>query len=572
MPVRPDRQQSSGTDCLVIARCLLGIGLVALALTLSAAPESAHAASQRTTFLLSTANGTFPNGPSRNPAISHDQRFARYAAYESDASNIVAGDTNNETDIFLVSRASPFGESGSAWQAGRTKLISQGMGGAPADGASYRPALDGDAHHPPQCVAFISDASNLVPGDTNGKPDGFVYNTHTGQITRVTVNSAGQQANGSTFNISISGHCLRVAFTSDATNLQLTQTNNLAWSGLVTSAVRSGTRQVYTRILGGHDGNEAFRNLTFLVSASADGAPGNHSSDEARIARSGKAVAFSSTATNLTRGDETATSDIYRRTIYRKFVHLGSGRGVQTLESAIGLVSASRSGRAGNGASTHPTITDDGRLVAFETDASNILTRDTNGVSDIVRARLGSGRPKAAWVSWTPTGGIGNGASHHPVISDAGDFVLFDSDASNLRPSPKHNLDPNGVKDVFLWNAPTRNVSLESRDAANGYLNAPSQHPATSSRGNYVPFESADPLIDLSLASKVFPNLVEQPSLLDMTMLPALPDPDLPATEHPDGVRAAGFAAPSEPASIPEVTASAASVGEQVYMRYLGPK
>jgi Tol biopolymer transport system component len=157
------------------------------------------------------------------------------------------------------------------------------------------------------------------------------------------------------------------------------------------------------------------------------------------------------------------------------------------------LVSANRLARAGNGASRHPTVTDDGSYVSFETDATDILSGDTNGVTDIARAGLRSGTPKVIWVSWTPVGGISNGPSHHPVISDAGEFVLFDSDASNLRPSKAVHIDSNGVKDVFLWNAPTRNVSLESRDPANGYLSYPSQDPATSSRGNYVAFEEQTP-------------------------------------------------------------------------------
>src|SRR3954465_9658685 len=112
------------------------------------------APSQRTTFLLSTAKGAFPNGPSRNAAVSHDQRIARYIAYESDASNIVDGDTNGTTDVFLVFRAKPFGARGTPWQPAGTILVSKGQGSAPANGPSYRPALDGDSHHVPHCVAF----------------------------------------------------------------------------------------------------------------------------------------------------------------------------------------------------------------------------------------------------------------------------------------------------------------------------------------------------------------------------------------------------------------------------------
>jgi hypothetical protein len=552
---------------------IVSSGLVALALTAAALslPTTAGA-SKRTTFLLSTANGTFPNGPSRNAAVSHDQRDARYIAYESDASDIVPDDTNGTTDVFLVPRAQPFGRDGAPWLAGETELISRNTRGAPGDGPSYWPAVDGDSHHAPHCVAFVSDASDLVPGDTNGKPDGFVYDIATGRIARVSINSAGEQANGSTYDISVSGHCMRVAFTSDATNLALTSTANETWSTVRTNPGRRGLRQVYVHFLGGTRANSVFTGLTFLASAAADGTPGNRGSGEAQIARSGKAVVFSSAATNLAGSDRNGALDVYRRTMVRKFRHRGHGTGVQSLQGTTGLVSATPGGRAGNGASTHPTITDDARYVAFETDASNLLPDDSNGVTDIVRADLGTGRPKQSWVSRTSIGGIGNGASDNPVISDAGEFILFDSEATNLRPSQAVRLDPNGVRDVFLWNAPTRNVSLESRDSGNGYLRSPSQHPATSSRGNYVPFESADPLIDLPLGQRLFPSLVEQPAALDVSLLAELSEPDLPAPELPPAAREAGFTPPAPSASVEESAAAAASVGQQVYLRYLGPK
>jgi Tol biopolymer transport system component len=450
--------------------------------------------SVRTTTLLSTANGGLPNGPSRNPSVSHDQRMARWIAYESDASDLVPGDTNGFTDVFLVRRAQPYGgENGTPWRAANTALISTGLGGAPANGGSYNPSVDGDSHHAPTCVGFISDASNLVPGDTNRKPDGFVYYIKEKTIKRVTVASDGGQANGSTYEISISGHCKRIAFTSDATNLALTETGNRSWGSGVTEAAKQGTRQVYVHFIGGTRANKVFTGLTFLLSANGDGVAGNAASGEPSFARSGKAVVFSSTATNLVASDRARASDIYERTLFRKFKRLPKGAGVETLQGSLLLVSAAPSGEGGNGASRHPTVSDDTRYVTFETDASDLLSQDTNAVTDIARADMATHPPTIEWVSATPLEGIANGPSHHPVISDAGMFVLFDSDATNLRPSEHVHLDPNGVKDVFLWNAATRNVSLESRDAKNGYLSQPSEDPATSSRGNYVAFESATP-------------------------------------------------------------------------------
>src|SRR5439155_23449678 len=116
--------------------------------------------------------------------------------------------------------------------------------------------------------AFVSNASNLVAGDTNGKPDGFVYDTSSHRLTRVTVNSGGGQANGSTYDISIDGACERVAFTSDATNLALTGAVKAAWSTARTSAVPPGRKQVYVHVLGGKGLDATFKGLTFLASSS----------------------------------------------------------------------------------------------------------------------------------------------------------------------------------------------------------------------------------------------------------------------------------------------------------------
>jgi hypothetical protein len=107
------------------------------------------------------------------------------------------------------------------------------------------------------------------------------------------------------------------------------------------------------------------------------------------------------------------------------------------------------------------------------------------------------------WASASAATSIGNGSSQDPSITGAGEFVLFDSDATNLRESSHIRNDSNGQRDVFLFNRPTGNVSLESRAAPSrlgakgGYLGIPSGHPATSSRGNYVAFVSAGTDIDL---------------------------------------------------------------------------
>jgi hypothetical protein len=473
----------------------------------------------RTTFLLSrSAAGGFPDGPSRNPAVSHDQRIARLMAYESDATNITPGDTNGQTDVFVVQRAQPWGDNGTPWTIGPTTIASIGANGEPANGPSTLPSLDGDAHHNPHCVAFISSASNLVADDTNGVADAFVRDLTTNVTQRVSVNSNGEQANGPTTEVSIDGACERVAFTSSATNLALTATKRSAWRSAQT-AQAGGTRQVYVRVINATAADAAFRGLTFLASANAKGAAANAEAYEPAFARAGKAVVFTSRASNLTPRDGNGNTDVFERTFVRKFAHVGNGKGVQAFSFATKLVSANGSGAAGNGASSHPDVSDDGNFVAFETTASDILPGDSNGTSDVVEMDLRgqlrknlpfsctmvSGGRDVCWVSRSKATSIGNGASNNPSISGAGEFVLFDSEASNLRESQSVKEDSNGVRDMFLWNRPTGNVSLESRGApaAEGqkgdYLNVASQAPATSSRGNYVGFVSKGTSIDVPL-------------------------------------------------------------------------
>src|SRR5213078_3905625 len=104
-------------------------------------------------------DGGFPNGASRNAAISQDRQLATEVAFESNATNIVANDGNGPlTDVFVVTRAEPYDDTGPPWRADHTDLVSVGVGGQPANGPSYLPDLDGDQLHASHCVAFVSAA------------------------------------------------------------------------------------------------------------------------------------------------------------------------------------------------------------------------------------------------------------------------------------------------------------------------------------------------------------------------------------------------------------------------------
>ena len=466
-----------------------------------------------TTFLLSrSTGGGIPNGPSRNPAISQDQRLARYVAFESDASDLVGGDVNNATDVFYVERAGPYGDSGGEWKPGRIRLASAGMNGQPANGRSYLPALDGDSKDlHPRCLAFVSEASNLVPGDTNGVADVFIRNLDTGTLRRVSVGSHGQQANGPSFDVSLAGDCSRVAFTSTATNLALTRARRPYLKRLVTSAPPPGTKQIYVRILRGDPKDGTLIGQTFLASAT-NHRPGNGDSFDPSWSRPGKAFVFTSTATNLSGEDSAPNADVYLRETRRMFAKYEvtlcktkrkpgrrvrichhTVRGRQTLRLATRLVS-----QGADGDSSSATITDSGNLVAYESTATNLSPRDKDARSDIYRADLAHDPPAQELISTTKRA-VANGNSYNPAITAAGVAVFFDSDASNLKVFPYFENDPNGLRDMMVGVPIYGSAGVDSLTWENRFADGPSQNPAPSARHNYVAFESSATDLDQTI-------------------------------------------------------------------------
>jgi Tol biopolymer transport system component len=141
------------------------------------------------------------------PSISDDGRFV---AFNSNAANLVPGDTNGTWDIFVRDL-----------RAGRTSRVSVSSTGVQGNDISYPPDISGDGRR----VAFFSIASNLVPGDTNGTWDVFVHDRHTGRTVRASVRTGGAQANGASQLPSIDHHGERVAYESEATNLVAPDTN-----------------------------------------------------------------------------------------------------------------------------------------------------------------------------------------------------------------------------------------------------------------------------------------------------------------------------------------------------------
>src|SRR3954465_1134120 len=177
-------------------------------------PQATAAGGSQSTQLISHAlGGGLPNGPSTNAVISGDKRYGRVIAFQSEASNVVQGDRNGQQDVFAVFRAGHMGNNGSPWHAGRTRLISRTRSGAPSNGPSFAPAVGGGMHSRPKCIAFLSAASNLVPGDTNGKVDAFVSRGPGGKPQRLLL-PGNHQGDADATGVAVSGNCSRVAFVS----------------------------------------------------------------------------------------------------------------------------------------------------------------------------------------------------------------------------------------------------------------------------------------------------------------------------------------------------------------------
>jgi hypothetical protein len=532
-------------------RTLLGLSAVLVALPATA--QAFDPTEERETHLLSrSVNGGFPNGPSRNAVFAQNGQGTSWAAFESDASDIVGSDPNGVTDVFVVRRGGSYTQDrGEPWQpAGAPRVVSRGYDGSPANGRSWGPDLDGDAkHRAPHCLAFVSEASNLVPGDTNGKADAFVHNLRTGKTRRVSVGRRGVQSDGATYDVKLDGSCTRVAFTSDASNLYLSRKaagRSKFKRPLRTAAPPLGTKQVYVRFLTGTRDNKKLRGVTFLASSSKRRVPGAGNSYDVSFGRlgdgcpkrcgtaAGDSVAFTSEASNLAGRDGNGQPDIYQKTFYLPSLNYKQRRRGKKRLMKLNtlLISSTSSGEAGNGPSTKSATNDDGEYVAFQTDATNLVSGDHNHASDIVVRGTFSDSVERRLVSHAIETGQANAGSYNVTITSPASIFFFESDASNLQPNPINPdkggkfYDRNCMRDVFFWNTVSGNASLQSRDSEQRIPNLPentgagteapcpatiasgSSNPASSYYGNYFLFESAYPLLDLDFEDTVVEDLL----------------------------------------------------------------
>ena len=343
------------------------------------------------------------NGTSWHPHISADNR---YIVFQSEADNLVPNDTNKTLDIFVHDRQTK--------KTTRVNVASDGTQSKPS--FPHQATISANGRY----VAFTSDASNLVPNDTNSGDDVFVHDLKTKKTERINIASDGSEAVVGDWrgHASISADGRYVSFIAIAGNLVEGDTNN--------------ELDVFV-----HDRKTK---TTTRVSVASDGTQGNSLCFKQRLSANGRFVAFQSESTNLVKGDTNKQADV--------FVH-----DLDTKKTT--RVSVASDGTQGNNGAWQPDISADGRYVTFWSSASNLVSDDKNFVDDVFVHDMKTG--KTTLVSVAPDGTRSNGYSSRPTISHDGRYVGFTSAASNLTTN-----DDNGVEDVFVHDRVKNTTKLVS--------------------------------------------------------------------------------------------------------------
>jgi hypothetical protein len=369
-----------------------------------------------TTRVSSDSSGNQATGGSSGvSAISAD---GRYVAFSSAATNLVAGDTNGETDSFIKDTLT-----------GITTRISTDSAGNQSNGYSTVTALSADGRY----VAFMSAADDLVAGDTNYTQDAFIKDTLTGVTTRISTDSAGNQSNGFSTVYAISADGRFVAFNSVGTNLVAGDTN-----GQTDSFIKDTLTGVTTRVSTDSVGNQATGGVSYVRAISADG----------------RYVAFSSAATNLVAGDTNGQTDSFIK---------------DTLTGVTTRISTDSAGNEATGGNSFVrAISADGRYVAFHSFATNLVAGDTNGVSDVFIKDTLTG--VTTRISTDSSGNQATGGvSYVRAISADGRYVAFRSSASNLVAGDTNGQTDAFIKD-FLGSHPFNPTTNEVTHSAHGLI------------------------------------------------------------------------------------------------------
>ncbi len=376
-----------------------------------------------------TADGDQANRASGGAAVSAGGRFV---AFHSSATNLVPDDTNRRWDVFVYDRTT-----------GSIERVSVRSDGGESNGASVFPSISSSG----RLVAFRSTASNLVPGDTNGRLDVFVYDRSTKTIRRASVGTRGRQANRDVSAVDLSGNGRVVIFATAASTLARGDTN--------------GKRDVFARDL--------VSNRTTRLGISNLNRQPNDDSNSATVSADGRYVGFRSHASNLVSGDTNGIEDTF---VFDRRRHLTR------------QVNVTSSGAQVFGLSFRPSLSANGRFVAFRAAATNLVPGDTNRQIDVFVRDLAAGKTKR--ISVSSSGRQANGRSYRPNISANGRYVVFASSATTLV-----QRDTNRVPDVFRHDRRTGRTTRVSLTTGGRQPGACSINPKTNADGTVIAFTSA---------------------------------------------------------------------------------
>lgn len=346
----------------------------------------------------------------------------RFIAFTSSANNLIPVDPHEANDVFVRDT-----------RLSGPKMISADLfSSRSADRESYASSISDDG----RTVAFTSDVSDIVESDGNGVSDVIVsyWASSVSEAASVRWGVGIGTGNGPSTSGVLSADGRHIVFVSDATNL-------------VPDPV-TGTRNIFARDL--------VEGLTELITENlrgTDSGIGEQPAGTPVISAKGRFVAFASNAGDLVEGDTNGRADVFVRDRESK-------------ETVLVSVNAAGTG-PGNGSSEYPAISDDGRFVAFESYASDLVEGDDNGSWDVFVRDVKRGKTHLVSVNRAGTGS-GNGQSRTGFfrsvdISADGSRVAFSSDASDLVRG-----DSNGATDVFVRDLRTRRTRLVSvgRDGA----------------------------------------------------------------------------------------------------------
>lgn len=366
-------------------------------------------------------------GRSGTPAISDNGRFVAFDSYSYD----LLPDGNPYRGVYIRDT-----------QANSLELISVSSAGEWGQGSSWYPSISDDGRY----VTFVSYANNLTPNDTNGEKDVFVHDRNTGQTTLVSRGLGGNPANSWSDWANVSPDGRYVVFSSLADNLVSGDTN--------------GSEDVFI-----FDRQTA---QTTRLSLGVGGAQANDASYWPVVSANGAYVAFISWADNLVAGDSNGLPDVFVR---------------DRATNTTAIVSVHSDGTYSNSYSFDPTISNDGRYVAFESYADNLVDDDINGWHEVFVHDRQMGQTERAAVD--PSGAESDGHSTQPDLSPDGRYVAFLSSAVNLVGD-----DFNGVNDVFVYDRQTGTTQRISVSPSGGEANDDSGAPAIAANATAIAFDS----------------------------------------------------------------------------------